>query len=74
MSYHGVISQTEDNKAPFVVNIVDESGRFVGTFRASTREEAKEKLCDLLKTLDEGQEQGLGGLPLRGARYPSTTR
>jgi hypothetical protein len=65
MSYYGVISETENTQAPVVVNITDEAGRFVGLFRASTRDEAKTKLFDLLKTLHEGQEEGLGPLPVR---------
>jgi hypothetical protein len=68
MSYYGVISQTENTKAPVVVNITDEAGRFIGLFHASTRDEAKTKLFDLLKTLREGQEDGLGPLAIRDAR------
>ena len=56
MPYHGVISQDVDTMAPFVVSIIDKSGRCFGSFNASTRDEANIKMYELLKTLREGRE------------------
>jgi hypothetical protein len=62
MPYYGVISRNEDTKFPFGVNITDADGRVFGTFPANTEDEAKAKLFDLLKTLREGEVDGLGRL------------
>ena len=68
MSYQGVITETEVDTGKFLVKLVDLSGHLFGAFSANTRDEAEVKLSELLRTLHEGQKDGLGLLKPVGAR------